>query len=287
MNLELKTDYWSDPEARAAFKAFMIDIFGLDLSAWESAGYWDPSFRPFSFFQDGEVIASVCLYLLDVVIEGKPARLAQISSVGTRPQWRRRGLSRELTARALDWAGGKQDGVFLFADAEAIPFYRTCGFRPIEEYLETIAAGQVAPRAGAVKLDPAKKRDREKIYTAAAGRAPLSDRFSVMNASLVMFHALYGLRNDLYEIPDLECVVFCRRQEDRLSLFDLIGRRVPPFEELYPYLADRGDTLVEFRFFTDRLGLEKTTARPLHGNYPFVKGTFPVSRPVFPYTSRA
>jgi len=287
MDLTLRTDYWADPEARAAFKAFLIDIFGLDLSTWESAGYWDPSFRPFSFFHRGEVIASVCLYLLDAIIEGKPARLAQISSVGTRPQWRGRGLNRELTGKALDWARGKQEGVFLFANAEAIPFYRTCGFRPIEEYLEMLTVEPATPRAGAVRLDPAKEQDREKIFAAARGRAPLSDRFSVMNANLVMVHALYWLKDDLYEIPDLECVVFCRSQEGRLSLFDLIGRRIPPFEELYPYLAERGDTLVEFHFFTDKLGLEKTTVRPLRGNHPFVKDPFPLSRPVFPYTSRA
>jgi GNAT superfamily N-acetyltransferase len=287
MDLTLRTDYWADPEARAAFKTFLIDIFGLDLSAWESAGYWDPSFRPFSFFHRGEVISSVCLYLLEAVIEGTPTRLAQISSVGTRPRWRNRGLSRELTNRALEWARGKQKGVFLFADAEAIPFYRKCGFRPIEEYLETLAVGPTTPRPGAVKLDPAREQDREKIFTAAAGRTPLSDRFSVMNANLVMVHALYWLKNDLYEIPDLDCVVFCRRQKDRLSLFDLIAPRVPPFEELYPYLAKRGDTLVEFHFFTDKLGLEETTVRPLRSNHPFIMGTFPVQRPIFPYTSRA
>ena len=49
------------------------------------------------------------------------ARLAQISGVGTRPGWRRRGLNRHLTEVALDWARGKHEGVFLFSSDEAIP----------------------------------------------------------------------------------------------------------------------------------------------------------------------
>jgi len=287
MDLTLRTDYWDDPGAKATFKRFMVEIFGLDLGRWEAAGCWDPAYHPFSFFHQDEVVSNVCLYLLEAVIKGRRTQLAQISSVATLPAWRGRGLNRELTGKALDWARGKQEGIFLFADEEAVPFYRKCGFRPIEEYLQTLAVEPAAPRVGAVKLDPGKKQVREKIFAAAGRRAPLSSRFSVMNANLVMFHALYGLRDDLYEIPNLDCLIFCRRREGRLSLFDIIGRRIPPFKELYPYLADRADTLVEFHFFTDRFGLEETAIRPLRGNHPFVMGSFPVSRPVFPYTSRA
>lgn len=37
MDIVLKTEYWSDLNARAAFKRFMRTIHGLDLSLWESA----------------------------------------------------------------------------------------------------------------------------------------------------------------------------------------------------------------------------------------------------------
>lgn len=36
MDIVLKTEYWSDLNARAAFKRFMRTIHGLDLSLWES-----------------------------------------------------------------------------------------------------------------------------------------------------------------------------------------------------------------------------------------------------------
>ena len=68
---------------------------------------------------------------------------------------------------------------------------------------------------------------------------------------------------------------------------DIVGPEIPRFRDLYPYLAERSDRAVEFHFFTDRLQTGRTTTRPLRGNYPFVKGTFPVDRPVFPFTSRA
>ena len=46
---------------------------------------------------------------------------------------------------------------------------------------------------------------------------------------------------------------------------------------------------IEFHFHADKLGLDEAArrARPLLGNNCFVRGSFPVHEPVFPYTSRA
>ena len=131
--LQLRTAYWDDLAARGSFKSFIRDIHGLDFSAWESAGFWDDAYRPFSFFVGGEVVASVCLYLLDAVIEGRATKVAQISGVGTRPEWRRRGLNRQLTEMALEWGRSRFEGLFLFSDTDAIPFYESCGFEPQAE----------------------------------------------------------------------------------------------------------------------------------------------------------
>ena len=109
----------------------------------------------------------------------------------------------------------------------------------------------------------------------------------MLNEKLLMFHALRRLRDSTYEIPDLDCLVFYERAKGRLSIFDIVGERVPRLKELYPYIADVNDRVIEFHFHADKLGLEETRLRPLLGNNPFVRGTFPVERPVFPFTSRA
>ncbi len=287
MDFELKTEYWDDPAARQAFKEFIRGIHGLDFTEWESSGFWDDAYTPFSYFRGDRVVASVCLYLLDAVIDGEAAKLLQISGVGTSPEYRRRGLSRQLTDIGLDWASGRHEGIFLFSDEDAVSFYTTCGFKPIEEYVERMEVSPVLNRGNANRLDPGWNEDLETIHGYAMKRSPISNRFSVMNDKLFMFHVLYGLRRDIIEIPDLDCLVLFRREKGCLSLFDIVGERIPAFADLYPYIADEGDAIVEFHFFTDRLGLDGTRIRPLHGNNPFVRGDFPVAKPVFPYTSRA
>ena len=90
MNLAVKTRYWDDPKARGAFQEFVLEIHGLDFSRWESGGYWDHAYIPFSFFEGDTIVSSVCIYLLDAVIDGEATHLAQVSGVGTLPEWRHR-----------------------------------------------------------------------------------------------------------------------------------------------------------------------------------------------------
>ena len=287
MDLTLRSEYWDDREARAAFCVFTDEIFGLDFAEWDAGGFWDYAYTPFSLFDGKKVVSSLCVYLLDAVVDGREMKLAQISAVGTLPGWRRKGLNRRLTETGLEWARGKQEGIFLFATAVAIPFYEACRFEPIEEFVEVIEAKPVARRAGVRKLDPGRKCDLDTIYDRAKRRAPLSERFSVLNGKLVAWHAIYTLRNHIYEIPGLDCLVFFSRKDGCLEVFDVVGDSVPSWEEIHPYIADEKDRIVEFHFHTDKLRPGPVRTRPISGNHPFVKTPFPIEKPVFPFTSRA
>ncbi len=287
MELNLRTQYWDDAKALSAFKAFAYSIHGLDFSEFEARGYWDAAYTPFSLFDGDTVVASVCMYSLDAIVEGARTRVAQISGVGTLPQWRRKGLNRQLTALGLAWAEEQHDGVFLFSNPGAIPVYEKGGFKAIEEFVETTPAPRMPRREGATRLDPDRVQDLDKIYAYAKTRAPISEQFSVLNAKLVMFHVLHGLRDCVVEVPDLKCLVLCERAPGILKVYDIIGEQIPRFDELYPYVANEADQVVEFHFFADKLGLKHRSTKRLEGNNPFVRAGFPVKNPVFPYTSRA
>jgi predicted N-acetyltransferase YhbS len=285
--LEFRSRYWGDHRARGAFKAFVLEIHGLNLTEWEEAGYWDDRYTPFSYFLGDRVVASVCIYLLDAVVEGEATRLVQISGVGTDPDFRRRGLNRELTELGLEWARGRHSGVFLFADEGAIPYYERCGFEARTEYVARAPLPPYAARPGAVMLDPGDESDRAKLYELAQRRAPVSERLSLGSPELVLFHALGPLRRHAFEIPELGCVVFCERNGSLLRILDVVGETIPPLDKLGPFLVKPGDEEVELCFFPDRLEVEEVRFEPLRGNHCFTRGDFPVPRPVFPATARA
>ena len=135
--------------------------------------------------------------------------------------------------------------------------------------------------------------------TTSAGGTPVSDTFSVLNDKLLMFHALYTMQDCIHELPDLDCIVFCRRTDDGLHLFDIVAERIPPLAEITPYfapratpavaedVAERTPGTVEIHFHPDKLEAAATSTRALRGNNPFVRGAFPFDQPIFPYTSRA
>jgi len=173
------------------------------------------------------------------------------------------------------------------ANDEAIPFYRHCGFRAQPEDVQRVAVPAVLPRPGLRKLDGTRPEDRGALYRLARGRSPISDRFAILNPKLVMFHALYGLRDHVYEIPDLQCAVFFTQSEGCLRLLDVVGAQVPKFTRLYPYLAHEQDRVIEFHFFSDKMGVRQAHLAPCPHDNCFVKGRFPVEKLVFPATGKA
>jgi len=287
MDLKLETHYWDKPSAKSAFKKFILDIHGLDFSAWDKAGFWDKAHTPFSFFKNGQIISSISIYLLDAIISGRSTRLVQISGVGTSSEWRKLGLSRELTNIGLEWAKEKHEGIFLFADEDAIPYYEKTGFNALDEYIQIIRVVPQPSNGRIIKLDPAKASDLDEIYRYARQRAPLSDIFSIMNAKLLMFHVLYFLKDHIYAIPDLNILISFKHEQGMLKIFDIIGAQIPKFEDIYPYISSPESDVIEFHFHTDKLDISAVETKRLSGNHLFVRSGFPLQEPVFPYTSRA
>jgi len=283
--------YWADLAARGAFKRFLVEVHGLDLSAWESAGYWDDDhYRAYSYFDaEGRVVSSVCVYSLKMVVGGSPCRGAQISGVGTLPEYRRQGLNRRLTEIALEQVGPDHDFVFLFSDPDASPFYRRCGFQPLEEHFPYVEVEPRALKPGMRVLDLDVPADRSRVERLAALRTPVSETLGVSSPGLFMFHALYQFPDRLHDIPELDVVVALRREGTQLTVYDVVGSSVPRFDELYPYLASPETTEIGFYFVPDRLAIEDPSWRPLPENHLFDRGEFPLraERFVFPFTAHA
>ena len=290
MDLTYSDDYWDNPESKRAFLDFLIRIHNLDLSLWDRMGYWDNKYRPFSFFDGNTVVASTCLYSMDMTIRGERRLVAQISSVGTLPGYRRRGLNLELTRKALKWAEATHDFFFLFADEDAFGFYKRCGFRRTFEHKTRLHILGRTARAGAAKMDVQKKEHLDLIYRCASEREPVCDMLGVYNERLLMFWCLYFLTDNISYIADLDLLILYERKDGIVTVFDIVGKKLPPFSEVYSYIGSAEDTAVEFMFMPDKLGLQESeqvlleidNGTHLLGDFPFEGSKF-----ILPYTAHA
>lgn len=290
MNLTYREDYWDDPGLKRQFLTFINDIFDVDMTIWEELGYWDERFRPFSFYDDGNLVSHVCIYSLDMFILGEPCKVAQVSSVATLEGYRRKGLNLALSQKAIEWANQEHDFLFLFADYEAYPFYERVGFRQINEYKTAYPLQGLNPIEGAIKLDMTKEDDRALAYRIADEREPVSDVLGFRNKRLFMFRIVYFLKDYIYYLPKFDLLILYKREKGVLTLLDIVGKRMPSFGELYPYISDRSDTTAEFLFMPDKMGLDmnKSTAIELD-NGTHVMGDFPFEgrQFIFPFTCHA
>lgn len=270
-----RTAYWDDPTARTEFKRFLVEIHGLDLTEWERTGYWDhENYRPFSLFDGDRIVSHLCLYSMGLMVDGRSCRVGQFSGVGTAVTHRRQGLNRWLTEQAIQWASSTHEGFFLFAAEGAVDYYRACGFTPVVEFVDTLRVEPPAVRGGLVALDPESPGDRDRVFQLATERCAVSALLGAFNARLLMFHWLYGLREHAFWIEDLGVVVFVTRDGERLTVHDVVGRTVPPFAELHPFLAGIPHDEVEFLFPTDRLDIDPTGTRRLDANLTHVMAPF-------------
>jgi GNAT superfamily N-acetyltransferase len=283
-----RTAYWDDLAARQAFKRFILGIHGVDFDDWDS-GYWDDDYRPYSYFDEGRVVASMCIYTMPAMVNGERCRVAQVSGVGTLPGYRLRGLNRKLHQVALAEAMPKHRFAFLYADDEAIPFYLKCGFRPVTAHAAVVPLPpQPAPAPAMHKLDLAVPAVREMLYRVASERGPLSHVFSTHNPKLVMYHLIYRLRDHIWHVPSLDAVVLMKADAGKVIVYDILAGEPPRFDDLAPVLSAGGAREAEFRFAIDRLHAPPPILRGLAGHNVHVMGDFPLgSHPVFASTSQA
>lgn len=288
--LTFRSRYWDDRPAREAFQRFLIDIHGLDLGLWERRGFWDhEGYLPFSLFDGDLVVASLCVYSLRGVIDGEPRRIGQFSGVGTAPELRRRGLNRWLTERALANLGPTHDGFFLFSAPDAVPFYRRCGFAPLMQRAAVIRVDAPLARPGARCLDLDRAADLDLLVSLARERTPVSRVLGVHSTNLLMFHVLYAFRDRVWYLPDLDVVVLFGVADGRLTLVDVIGREMPTFADLHPYLPAESHREVRFGFAPDRLDVHVDETVALEDDHTHVWPglTLPRGEPMFPHTAHA
>lgn len=290
MNPTFRENYASDLALKRKFIEFLIHIHRLDLSLWDKTGFWDANHRPFSYFEGDKLIASLSVYSMDMTINRQRCRVAQISGVGTLEEYRRRGLNFELTQKALEWARPRHDFFYLFADLDAEPFYAKCGFRKVLEYKPRFVISGATTSGVAEKLDMNNEKHRDLIYRIASERAPVSDILGVHTPKLFMFWCLYFLKDNVYYIREIDTLVLFERKDGVLTIFDVVGRAVPDFGQLYPYICDDSDTAVEFEFMPDKMNMGTPPKLiPAESNGTHLMGEFPLENQefLFPLTAHA
>ena len=290
MSIQYKSHYFHDPAAKAAFLKYAYSVFELDFTRWIERGLWSDEYVPFSAFDGDKCVAAICVYPSEMTVEGERKRWAQLLTVGTLPEYRLLGIQRELWKRAQEWISGFTDTVFLFTDETAAGFYEKLGFKRQREFFEVIKLPPVSETEGLKfrKLDVNNEADFAILKRLAYKREPVSEKLGFKNPNLLLFMFLYVFRDWTYYLEDSDTVIAIREEDDCLIVYDILAENMPDFNWIAGFLGSFGKQEAEFRFCTDRLGLQNTEKREVKDSILIVSDNFSVGGEfLFPYSIRA
>lgn len=131
--LELRQDYFGDKPSFTALAELLHQIFNIDISLQDRFGGPDPSSMPFGYFDaNGRCVANFSVFTMPLVVDGTSIKAAGYQSGAVLPEYRGRGLYRDLMQRAFAWAEDTgHDAGLLLTDKPLL--YKRYGFRSIPQ----------------------------------------------------------------------------------------------------------------------------------------------------------
>src|SRR5690606_30122657 len=123
------------------------------------------------------------------LISGKKLKAAQIGAVSTLPEFRNKGLSRQLMNYILEAYKEKVDFFFLYANDSVLDFYPKFGFRSVKENVFISELKRTNQKFCARKLDITNPDDYSLLINLINNRLPITKLFGAENYGFItMWH---------------------------------------------------------------------------------------------------
>lgn len=229
--MELVSGYMHNADLRQKLNTLTRRTFGFDFESWVRGGFCGEDYIPYSFRENGRIVANVSVNRMIFDQNGAEKRYFQLGTVMTDEACRRRGLARRLMTLVLERYERVGDGAYLFGNLDALDFYRKLGFRELMQYEYTLKPG-VIKREGR-HFRPVKKDAlalRERYEHAVRNGAVFSSLEQKNRCGLQMFYTA-GLDNIWYS-DDLDRFVVLEEEKNVLILAGVAAERKIPLERI-------------------------------------------------------
>jgi len=249
-SLTFYSHYKDTPSLRHAFNDLSQEIFGLDFEPFYTSGWWDDSFVCYTFFDRGKAVSNVSVAKMRFLIRGRELDALQLGTVMTHPDYRERGLARELMANITKEYEGQFSFWFLFANDSVTAFYPRFGFVESPQHVFSCPFDFSSSSKRTLRsLELNKEEDCRLLDKIVFSRKPLSESLSLISGyAITLFHALYAF-GDCLLCDDIEKgLLICRQMGEDLHLYDLICPRKFSVGEYLSLLSFPGVKKIVFHF---------------------------------------
>ncbi|MGG4497384.1 GNAT family N-acetyltransferase [Brevibacillus reuszeri] len=287
----LVSDYRNNESLKESFNSLVMQTFKLDFRDWYDKGYWNDSYRPYSFVDKGKVIANASVNQMSVIINGETFKAIQIGTVMTDENYRNQGLAKQLMQHIMKEHAKSCDFMYLFANETVLDFYPRFGFTRLHEseFSVDLEKSSIQMNTEAKVKQLTIENDLSLLEKFAKNRYVNTKILDVeQNESLLLFYFTVVFQEAIFYLEELETIVLMEEEEGILRIFDIISLCAPNVEAVISSLVKETTKKVVFSFTPD-FTIEGTTATIMPNDdaalfilskKPLLKGNF-----MFPLTS--
>ncbi|WP_041140038.1 GNAT family N-acetyltransferase [Beduini massiliensis] len=262
----LKKQIKEDEKLRKSFNELALNTFDISFEAWYQNGFWTDRYIPYVLIEGDSVIANVSVNLIDIIDQGLNKRYVQLGTVMTKKEYRHQGLAKQLMNEVLkDWQD-QCDGIYLFANENALEFYPKFSFIKAREYQYRFL---VQPKTGDFhKLDMTLEKNQKLLKNYYTLGNPYSSFSMKENFGLLMFYCLDSLKECVYYSKQFDPIVIVEQLNKTLLCYDIFGKTDTPLEKIAAFFADDNHPCITLGFTPkETIGY---TVVPLEENHLFV-----------------
>ncbi|EOQ08694.1 acetyltransferase [Bacillus cereus VDM021] len=275
-NLILFENFFVEESKKEPLFQLFEEVFRIPvqtLQNFEANGFWDTTYKPFSYLQEGQVIANVSMFSLPMFVNGERIYAAGIQSVMTHPEYRRKGLMKQLLCKVLQEIDTKYECAILFTEKPEL--YEPFGFRVVQEYLMTLSYENILPHSSSLrKLNFYDEKDMELIKEIIENAQQLSMEFSTLNYRSSFYFNMYDAKwnEKLYYSKKLDALIVFEVKNQVLKLFGIFAQIFPILDDICAEISEPF-TEIEFYFYPDELGLEEVACKEFQSEtYLMIRG---------------
>ena len=227
--MEMIKGYMDNERYRKLLCEMTQSIFGFSFENWYRAGYYMGEYLPYSYMENGRIIANASANIMKFSYKDAEKTYIQIGTVMTRPEYRNRGLARELILEILKDYQKRTDGFYLFGNLNAVGFYDKLGFQRLDQWRWCWDA-PVRRKGRTPVFQPADEKARD-AYVQMLNHTVSNASFDHINrCSLQMFYTMN--MDNVHYCGDLDCFAVFHTEADILYLDSIICSREVSVQEV-------------------------------------------------------
>ncbi len=243
--MKLISGYMNDDFLRQKLNILTQKTFGFDFENWINGGYFEGDYIPYSFIQDGKILANVSVNRMQFMHNETLINYIQLGTVMTDLSYQRQGLAAKLIQHVLQKYEKNCDGIYLFANLNALDFYRKNGFKEGLEYQYELKKDWLNLPQKGTPFQKASPQDRlfKRDYMNAVRNCAACSSFEHINKyGLQMFYT--ADLNNVYYAQDIGCYAVMDSENDTLFVQSIISQKYVPLADIVARIPVRYSRLI-------------------------------------------